>query len=213
MANKDIYIIGAGTYGEAMFELAEICGYTVKGFYDDNPHKAGENVMGVPVIGVLNQTNFAHIDTNFIVAIGNNHIRVTKMKELIQKKAKVPTLIHPSANISSYAQISEVGCYIHSHVYIWTKAKINKFCILSPKVMIAHHTLIDEGTFVSAGSNIGANMTLQKKAFVGIGSTLMTGIKLIGKNSVIGAGSVIIKDVPDNAIVAGNPGRIIRYIT
>lgn len=211
MDNKDIYIIGAGTYGEVMYELAELCGYTVKGFFDDNPTKEGSIVMGTPVLGAFRLSNNSNISNNFIVAIGNNEIRMEKMQELIRNNLNVPSLIHPNATISSYAQVSKVGCYIHSDVYLWTKVKINDYCIISPKVMIAHHTQVDEGSFISAGSNVGANINIRKRTFIGIGSTLMTGIKTTGVDSVIGAGSIVIKDVPDNAVVVGNPGRVIKY--
>ena len=47
---KEVYIIGAGTYGEAMYELAEILGYRVKGFYDEDDKKIDTMVMGVRVL-------------------------------------------------------------------------------------------------------------------------------------------------------------------
>ncbi|NLU36893.1 MAG: acetyltransferase, partial [Clostridiales bacterium] len=44
--NKDIYIVGAGTYGEVMCELAEILEYNIKGFYDEDDSKLGSSIMG-----------------------------------------------------------------------------------------------------------------------------------------------------------------------
>ena len=78
------------------------------------------------------------------------------------------------------------------------------------RVNIAHHTVIEEGCFFSQGSNIGANIHFEKNVFCGIASTVMTGVKKVGTDSFIGAGAVIIKDVPDGATVVGNPGRIIK---
>jgi acetyltransferase-like isoleucine patch superfamily enzyme len=46
-------------------------------------------------------------------------------------------------------------------------------------------------------------------SFIGIDSTIIQGVK-VGKNVTIGAGSVVIKDIPDNAVVVGNPGKIIK---
>lgn len=52
---------------------------------------------------------------------------------------------------------------------------------------------------------------IKKNAWIGIGSTILPGIT-IGENAVVGAGSVVTKDVPDNSIVAGNPAKFIKRI-
>ena len=83
--------------------------------------------------------------------------------------------------------------------------------MISMGVNIAHHTIISRGSFISQGSNIGASITIEENVFCGIGSIIMTDVNRIGCNSIIGAGSVVIKDVPDYATVVGNPGRIIGY--
>ena len=52
---------------------------------------------------------------------------------------------------------------------------------------------------------------IRQGASIGSGATILSNIK-IGENALVGAGSVVTKDVPPNAIVAGNPARILRYI-
>ena len=52
---------------------------------------------------------------------------------------------------------------------------------------------------------------IRRNVWVGANVTILPGVT-IGENAVIGAGSVVTKDVPDNAVVAGNPARLIRYL-
>jgi acetyltransferase-like isoleucine patch superfamily enzyme len=53
---------------------------------------------------------------------------------------------------------------------------------------------------------------VKRGASVGSGSTILSNV-VIGENAIVGAGSVVTKDVPANAIVAGNPAKLFRYIT
>ena len=54
-------------------------------------------------------------------------------------------------------------------------------------------------------------MEIGENAFIGAKSVILYNCNRIGKNTVIGVGSIVTKDVPDNAIVAGNPAKIIKY--
>ncbi len=81
-------------------------------------------------------------------------------------------------------------------------------------VHIAHDVLI---TTHDHGYNyhdvpIGKTLEIQENAFIGNRAIILFNCYYIGKNSVIGAGSVVTKNVPDNCIVAGNPARIIKRI-
>jgi len=211
MQMNDVYIVGAGTYGEAMCELAEVLGYKVKGFYDEDERKIGEFVMGVEVIGKFSEIVDLEIQNKqFIVAIGSNSVRYDIMMEINQLGGKTPTLIHPSAIISPSADIGN-GVYIQANAYIWTKVKIDDFCIISPSVVIAHHSSVGKACLISTLSGVGASIKIENKVFVGMGSTIVTGLSLIGENTIIGAGAVVLKNVDENSVYAGVPARKIKH--
>lgn len=213
LMDRDIYIVGAGTYGEVMCELAEILGYIVKGFYDEDESKYGLSVMGHQVLGAFSELNEMDISGNkFIVAIGNNSVRLEIMQRIASSNGITPTLIHPTAVISPSAVIGK-GVYIQANAYIWTKVKIEDYCIISPNVVVCHHTSIGRGCLISNVTGVGASIQIQDRVFIGMGSTIVTGLHVIGENSIIGAGAVVLKDVEKNSVYVGVPARKIRDIT
>lgn len=209
MINKDIYIIGAGTYGAAILDLAETIGYNVIGFYDDDLSKAGDSILNVPIIGKLDEESEKIEGKNFVIAIGNNKVRERFANLIISNNGIIPTLIHPKAEISKYAKIGS-GCIIHANAYIWTKVEIADLSIISPNVVIAHHTKINFASFISTGANIGAGINIGRYCSVGIGATIMTGVEKIAENTTVGAGSTVIKDTEENGVYAGVPARKLR---
>lgn len=209
---KEIYIIGAGTYGEVMFELAELLGYKVIGFYDEDDSKISTSIIGVEVIDKFSNLNAREIKgKNFVVAIGNNAKRLNIMTKINKLEGFTPTLIHPTAIISPSAEIGN-GVYIQANACIWTKVKIDDYCIISPNVVIAHHSTIGKACLVSTLTGVGASIKIEDKVFLGMGSTIVTGMQIIGENSTIGAGAVVLKDIEKNSIYAGVPAKKIRDI-
>lgn len=208
---EKIYILGAGSYGEALLELAEDCGYEVVGFYDDDESKIGNKILSSVVLGTIKELIAEDLsDKNFAVAIGNNCIRRGLLEKIRCLGGNTPSLVHPTVHVSKYATIG-IGTYIQPRAIIWTKVKIENDCIISPNVVIAHHSVIGAGSLISTMTAIGSNIVIEKDVFVGMGSTIMTGVKNIGFNSLIGAGAVVTKDVEPSVVVAGIPAKIIKH--
>jgi acetyltransferase-like isoleucine patch superfamily enzyme len=93
--------------------------------------------------------------------------------------------------------------------------------IIEDEVFIGHNVAFINDSYPRATASGGQLQTEQdwkveptlvkKRASIGSGSTILSKVT-IGENSLVGAGSVVTKDVPANAVVAGNPARILRYI-
>lgn len=207
---KKIAIIGAGTYGEVMYELAEACGYEVEAFYDEDDQKQGILVMGVPVKGKFSALTDQEVAGKaFIVAIGNNKVRRNIMTDINERGGVTPTLIHPTAYISPSAQIGK-GVYIQMGAVIWTKVILSDFVIISPNTVIAHHTKLGIASMVSTMCTVGASVEVGDYTFCGIGSIIITGVKTVGKNVYLGAGATVTKDVGDNVLLVGTPAKVIK---
>jgi acetyltransferase EpsM len=94
-------------------------------------------------------------------------------------------------------------------VVINTGTSIGKHCIINTSSSLDHHNKISDFVHIAPGTHTGGNVEIDEGAFLGIGTSVIPGIK-IGKWSIIGAGSVVIEDVPDYATVVGVPGRVIK---
>lgn len=209
MGKEKCIIIGAGTYGQVYAEyLKEV--YTIIGFIDDNEVLHNAKVNNIEVLGSFDYM-LDHIDssTNVFIPVGNNKVRVKLLEKVIEAGFKTPNFIHTDTQIHPTVKLGRC-IYILPGTHIMPFTEIKDFVLISMGVNIAHHTIIEQGCFFSQGVNVGASIHLKENAYCGIGSTIMTGVKEVGENSLIGAGAVIIKDVPDGATVVGNPGRIIK---
>lgn len=204
-------ILGAGLYGEVYWHyLKNDSGVDIVGFLDDDSDKI--EVNGIPIIGKLKE--FKKLDDygikNVFCPIGENILRCELLAQAQKLEFSTPNYFHSSSIIASECHFGK-GVYILPGTIIMPFVTIENFVMISMGAKVAHHTILENGVFISTGVNVGASIHIQENAFLGIGCTIMTGVKTIGKNSIIGAGAVVTKDVPDNAVMAGVPAKIIRY--
>lgn len=204
-------IIGAGTYGEVYLAYLQEVGIDVIGFIDDAPQK--NIVQGIPVLGGIDC--LPSLKENYNVEaiycpLGNNKLRVKFLSLAKELGYQTPNYIHPSVIISPNVEIGQ-GVYILLGTTIMPYTIIHDYSMISMGVHLAHHSVLEEGVFLSTGCNFGASIVAHKYAYCGISSTIMTGLHELGENCLIGAGAVVIKDVEPNAVMAGVPAKVIKY--
>lgn len=96
---------------------------------------------------------------------------------------------------------------IKSGVYLWDGTRIEDNVFIGPNATFTNDIMPRSKVYPEKFERI----LVKKNASIGANATILPGIT-IGENSMVGAGSVVTKDVPANAVVVGNPARIIRYI-
>jgi sugar O-acyltransferase (sialic acid O-acetyltransferase NeuD family) len=164
----------------------------------------------IPLITTLNWLNILNkLNINKILITSNNkHERFEQILEAKKRGFKLINAIHPSVIINENCLLHE-NIILHSGVIIGYSTEIFDGVIVNTGSQIDHHNVIKNCVTIDPGVTTAGNVTINDFSQIHTGSILINKIK-IGKNSIIGAGSVIIKDVEDNVTVVGVPGRIIK---
>lgn len=148
-------------------------------------------------------------DYSFAITIGNPHgkIRCDLYRKLEDDGLEPLTLITKGALLTS-ASIN-IGAQIHEHSIVNPFTKIGKYCILNTKSLVEHDCILGEGVEVGPNATICGEVTIDDYSWVGAGSVILPKLK-IGKNVIIGAGSVVTKNIPDNEVWVGNPAKFLK---
>lgn len=213
--NKEIYALGVGHNTSVFIDLAEACGYTVKGLYHYNDIRTGEIDHGFKILGSFKDLfAIGSLESkNFLLTMGDNKIRTELSNKIISLGGRVPSLIHPTAVISRFAKISPIGVYISPFTYVQADSTIEENTVLLSHVNISHTTSIGKSCFIAGGATIGAFTTMEDFVFVGQGALSISGkVRTIGKGAYIGARCLITHDVPELVIFSGVPGRVLKKI-
>lgn len=211
---KDIVVLGTGGLGKELLWLLENNNredqqWNILGFID-SVKRDDEPVKGYGVIGddawLL---SYPH-PVSAICGFGAPGLR-RKIVQIYKKAAynvSFPTLISNTADVSKHAQLEE-GCIVCSGVRIAPHVKLGAFVTLNLNCTVGHDTTVQEFSIVNPGANVSGNIWIGNDCEIGTGACIIQGRRL-GPKTVVGAGSVIIRDVPGYCTVVGNPGRILE---
>lgn len=200
-----LIIIGSGGHSRVVIDCAKLNNYDIAGIIDlnfQNPDQL-EFIGSIPVIGNIGELEkFDSSSIKVFIAIGDNNLRKETYNILKAKGYIIPTLIHPSANISRLNTKIGSGSLINVGAIINSFSEIGDGCIINSGAIIEHENLIGDFTHVAPGSKIAGRCKIGNQTFIGLGSNIVESIS-IGNSVTVGAGSVITKDISNNQKIVG----------
>jgi len=212
-----VVIVGTGGFAKEVHQFIKDYGYLRKmaeetvsflGFLDEDETKHGTTVHGNLVLGGIEWLK-GNEDVGVLIGIGNPEVK----KKLVNKLKSIdnfnfPNLIHPNVSIGDNVDMGE-GNIICPGNMLTTDIKLGDFVTINLNCTVGHDTSIEDYVTISPGVNVSGNVKIGEGADLGTNSVIIQG-KNIEEWSIVGAGAVVVKDIPPYTTSVGNPAKVIK---
>ena len=213
---KKVLILGgqgnASVIGSAMLDAArrgsrdyQFCGYL-------NDRDQREEIEGYRVLGGLRDIprflEEGYYFLNTIYKIDGQRERIQLFDSLPIPDERLATFVHPTAYLAAHVELGP-GCVVMPHAIISTNVTLGKCARVMIGAIISHNCAIGAHTFVAAGACAGSNLRVGEGVHISMNATVREFLT-IGNYSTLAMGSVLLKDMGELEVWAGNPAKLLR---
>jgi sugar O-acyltransferase (sialic acid O-acetyltransferase NeuD family) len=203
---RDLIILGTGVHAQEMVEIVERVNretpvWNLLGLITSEEARVGQTLNGARVLGMPDDLR--------------RYPRAGLVPSLVDLKAmgdipadRLVSLVDPSTFISRSAVIGR-GCVFYPNCFVGLNAKVDDLVFVMTGSVINHDDEIGTWTAVTTGVKLAGSVKVEPDCYLGQACTVRQ-LLTIGRNSLIGMGAVVVKDVEPYSVMAGNPARKIR---
>ena len=182
---------GAGGHARSLLEALRSAGeYEAVALVDDDPDRAGAEVLGVPVVAGLDGVPGVEHAFVGVGGVTDRETRARVFGRLLEAGFTLPPVVHATAAVSPWAELGR-------GVQILALAVVNA---------VAHDCVVGASAHLGPRATLGGDVTVGDGAHVGMGAVVVEGVRL-GAGAFVAAGAVVTTDVPDGARVGGVPAK------
>jgi len=202
---RDLIILGTGVHGGEMAELVERVNrvaptWNLLGVISPTGDDVGTLHNGCSVLGgpeVLERCPEAAL-------VPDN----AWPRTLEVPRERLVSLIDPSCFVSRTARLG-AGCVLYPHCYVGLHAVLGDYVFALAGCTINHDDVIEDRSVLASGATLAGAVHVEPDCYLGQSCTIRQYTR-IGRGSLIGMGAVVVKEVPPNSVMAGNPARRLR---
>jgi sugar O-acyltransferase (sialic acid O-acetyltransferase NeuD family) len=202
-----LLIIGSSGHGKVVADIALKMNKWENIFFLDDDERIGSS-MGIEVVGKTDDAHNYIDEYDLFIAVGDNTIREKIQTKLISEGATIPTLVHPASIIGNQVELSP-GTVVMAGAVINCCTKIYNGCIVNTGATVDHDSCIEDYVHISPGAHIAGTVRVGRGTWLGAGSVVSNNINII-PYCIIGAGTVIVKDITEPGTYVGVPARKIE---
>ncbi len=207
-ASQELLIYGTGGHAKVVCDCAIRAGFRVVGFLDDDAAKHGTHLWEFPVLGGFERLRKGFSsEVRLVLAIGDNEARRRVAERLPPLGVEFAVVVHPSARLGRGVELGE-GTVVFAGAVLNADAALGRHVIVNTGATIDHDCVIGDFAHLAPGSHLAGGVHVGPGALVGIGACAVPNVK-IGAHTIVGAGAVVVNDLPERVTAVGVPARVI----
>lgn len=203
---KRVFIFGYSGHAYVIIESFIAAGFTIAGYFDY--HEAKTNPYQIPYFGFEGSVDVPSIvKSDFVFpSVGDNTIRAKLVSFFEKYHLKQCVLIDPSAKVS-YSTSIGLSTYIGLNSIINAQSQIGKGVIINTAAIIEHECVVQDFSHIAPAAVLCGNVSVGKGTFIGANAVVRNNTSICS-DVILGAGSLIVKDIIEPGIYFGNPCKI-----
>lgn len=209
-----IVIFGASGHARVVLDIINrMDQYEVIGIIDGSDCGSTKSIFNHRILG--SDEDLPRIIDDFgvdcgIIAVGDNYRRCLIHRKITDMcpRLKLGTAVHPGASVAEDVTVGE-GSVVMAGAVINSGCRIGRSCILNTNCSLDHDSAMEDFSSFAPGVTAGGNVTVATCGAISIGAIIKHGVR-VGEHAVVGAGAIVMRDVPSFTVSYGQPCRVIR---
>ncbi len=175
---------------------------------DDDPHKHGATLLGVPIVGPLAQLAGAAPGSAAVNLVARTTAgRAAVHRRIAASGVPFATLVHPSVDARDCAL--GTGVLVYEQAVLSPETNLGCGAVVFMRAVVGHGATVGAGCVLAAGAVLNARVVLDDEVYVGSNASVLPDVR-IGARTTVGANTMVAMDVPSGATIIGVPGQILR---
>lgn len=201
MKQNMLILVGASGFGREVRWVCRRAGLEAAGFCDDAADRQTGSFCGLPLLGTIEQAAARlGAGVQFHCAVGRNRDRQRLAERALAAGWSPATIVDPSAIIAPDAEMG-AGAFVAPLAVISCGTRVGRFALVNQHANVGHDSVLGDFVQLCPGARVSGNCVLGTGAFLGSNAVLLP-MKRMGNWSVLGAASLGLSDIGDEATVA-----------